>query len=1239
MKIRNKPNKSWFGWPLGLVLLIMGGISGLLSSHYQKDKEWFVSKTLEFRRVLWEKEAVTRDALQLLPELANRHSGLWQHSHVKALEGISMFAYRNDSLQFWTSARVPMPVTSFDDEFERDILKLRNGWYRVVSQQDGPWQLVGLILLKRDYFINNEFLKDGFDQDFGLEEGVELSLDPESSDFHVTDKEGRFLFALGFDLSRPDELRFPALAGISYLLSLLALLYTVLALRRLRFFRKRPAAHLFLFISVIALVRWANIRFRYPPVLYDLPLFAPEHFASSAWLPSLGDFLLHVLLLTAVLSLAFINFSRFQIKLVSRHSARLWVLLFGAIAATFSYLVHLLIRILVFDSNISFDLSNILDLSVYSFVGFSLITLLLVNYFIIVHFCSKILSRIKRPGAPVLLGLTLIPFLLVTLLGIWLGEVNLPAMGFSYLIYLAVMSIHFRDKVVFDFYAFIPTLVLFSGFATFLLWQLNSAKEVEQRKVLALKIAEEQDHVAEFLFLEAADKIRKDHIVRFHLFSNRSAYPFEFFERIAQQYFSGYWSRYALVIMPFSQDELQRYRDFPEYSDPDLYAYESAIEYFGKPTASPELFFIDNDFANVSYLGRIPVEQVKNGDTLVKYIYLEFISKMVTQVTGFPELLLDKSVARPVHLGNYSYAIYKNGNLHVSAGEYTYLLGSEPFENPQLDLEWRIINRHTHLIYAPDSNRLVVVSLPQPRFLDVLNPFAYLLLYFSIILFLVFSYRYYFENPGQLLRFTLKGRIQLTIFLVLLVSLILVGLGIHDYINTQFDRKNRATIEEKVSAILSELKREIGEEVPWENREELNYLLTRYSNIFFTDINLYEANGFLMASSREAIFNEGLVSRLMDPAAFSALSANNRPRFLHKEQIGNFEYLSAYAAFRDPYGEVTAYINLPYFLRQNDLREELSSSLLALINIYSLLIVASMVVSLLIANRLTGPLSILQDNLSQLRLGRKNARISYRGNDEISGLVAEYNRMVHELEQSAELLAKSERESAWKEMARQVAHEVKNPLTPMKLSVQYLLRAWEDGKPDFDQRLTRFRDAMLEQIETLSNIASEFSYFAKLPETRLVRLNLINLADNCVAFFQNNEQGIRISVNSGIKEAWILADRDQLLRVFNNLMRNAIQAIPEDRDGEIRIEIRAAGENVRVDVIDNGTGIPIEIQEKIFLPNFTTKGSGMGLGLAMTRTIIENCGGSIRFLTREGAGSTFSVLLPLAKGKAKRMDN
>jgi two-component system nitrogen regulation sensor histidine kinase NtrY len=217
---------------------------------------------------------------------------------------------------------------------------------------------------------------------------------------------------------------------------------------------------------------------------------------------------------------------------------------------------------------------------------------------------------------------------------------------------------------------------------------------------------------------------------------------------------------------------------------------------------------------------------------------------------------------------------------------------------------------------------------------------------------------------------------------------------------------------------------------------------------------------------------------------------------------------------------------------------------------------------------------------------------------------------------------------AWREMAKQIAHEIKNPLTPMKLSIQYLQRAWNDKVPDFGDYLTRVTDTLIEQINKLSSIASEFSKFAQMPSARQEVVNLVEKVENSRVLFQNSTEIPILLENRGAANIPVKADGEQLLGVFNNLIKNAIQAIPNENEGVINIIITPADDMVTVAIKDNGKGIPEHIQKKLFVPSFTTKTAGMGLGLAIARRIVENAGGRIWFETKEDIGSTFFVELP-----------
>ena len=287
-----------------------------------------------------------------------------------------------------------------------------------------------------------------------------------------------------------------------------------------------------------------------------------------------------------------------------------------------------------------------------------------------------------------------------------------------------------------------------------------------------------------------------------------------------------------------------------------------------------------------------------------------------------------------------------------------------------------------------------------------------------------------------------------------------------------------------------------------------------------------------------------------------------------------------------------------------------------------------LLVSVILADRITQPLRMIQNRIAQVSLSEKNEMIHYNRSDEIRGLVEEYNYMVKELERSAGLLAQSERESAWREMAKQIAHEIKNPLTPMKLNVQHLQRTIEAGKDDPDM-VDRISATLIEQIDSLSAIANEFSDFAKMPRARNARVNLVTKLKSLLQLFETTDK-VRITLDLGdSKRVEVIADKEQLMRVLINLVKNGMQSIPEGRDGVILIKLETPEEGkALITVSDNGKGIKEEFRDKLFRPNFTTKSGGMGMGLAISHNIIRSLGGRIWYDTILNVGTTFYIELP-----------
>jgi two-component system, NtrC family, nitrogen regulation sensor histidine kinase NtrY len=377
-------------------------------------------------------------------------------------------------------------------------------------------------------------------------------------------------------------------------------------------------------------------------------------------------------------------------------------------------------------------------------------------------------------------------------------------------------------------------------------------------------------------------------------------------------------------------------------------------------------------------------------------------------------------------------------------------------------------------------------------------------------------------------------------------------------------------------------------------------------------------------------YNKGIVSTKMDPGAYYHMNREKEVQYFKEEQIGSLKFVSNYVPVIDEAGREYAYLNIPYFTSQSKLKLEIANFLVTIINLNAFIFLIAGIVALFITNRITRSFSFISDKMKEVNLGTKNEAIDWKRDDEIGELVKEYNKMVGKLDDSATALAKSEREGAWREMARQVAHEIKNPLTPMKLSLQYLQKAISNDAGNVKELTANVAQTLVEQINHLNQIAGEFSQFANIGNPRHEVFDLHEILYLLIQLYSADTR-VQLDCTPLPRSVLIDADRTHINRLFTNLIQNAIQAVPENRIAQISIEEELRNNKILVKVTDNGMGIPEEMRSKIFTPNFTTKTSGTGLGLAMCKGIVEQAKGEIWFETKAGEGSTFFVELPLAK--------
>jgi two-component system, NtrC family, nitrogen regulation sensor histidine kinase NtrY len=1140
-------------------------------------------------------------------------------------KGISIYIFEDKELKFWSDNELPLLNFLQLSGLESPVIKLQNGIYSLRIKKQGEFTIVGLLLIKYEYPHQNDFLTNRFHEDFSIDKEVVIHKD--KSNYPIQNLEGERVFYL----------HFPSAYYVSEIRPYTILLFSSLSLIFLLLIFQRTAKklmhkiHPFLvfasFSGILILLRFLTIEFQFPAFLYKFEIFSPTQYATSEFFPSLGDLLLNILLLLYLIYFFYSNNFFKEEEKVAKQQYFFGFLLLSLLSVLYWFFTSLLAG-MVTHSNIPFNLNNIFSLNKFSLAGFFATALILFSLYLLSDKTINIFKKWKINSKDILL-LAIFPSLLFIGLTIITEDADFIMLLWPFPVMFLIWWIRIWKKKHYNFTSILIIVFVFSVFSSHLFSRYSDLREQKTRRVLIQKLARDQDPVAEYLFTKLESEIVRDEFLHERA-ENFWGNKIEVENYIRERYLSGYWNKFDLQVNICSIDDELFIADL-NLNKNCLTFFDSITNVFGTRINNTNLYFLNNTTGRISYLAKIPL---KNNQDRNSWLFIELDSKFLPEGTGYPELLMDASeLLHSPELYNYSFAKYKDELLVAKAGIFPYSLNAINFKDGEnADIYLLEKDNFSHLVYRPDNQTVIVLSQPYELLIDRLTEFSYLFAFFSLLLLFVMFFR---QVPNGLVSFwyDFKTRLQVIIIGTILFAILFFGLGTVLFIRNQFSIKNNSLITEKIASVQIELEHKLSAEpfLTIEMQEYLTQYLVKFSNVFFTDINLYDLKGNLIASSRKEIFDTGLSGRKMDPIAFSAMVLDRKTELIQEENLGKLNYISAYVPFFNVQGEQLAILNLPYFAKQSELEEEISVFLVALINIYVLLFVFSLVMAIFLSNFITGPLQLIRTKLRDVKLGKSNELIEWKGRDEIGSLVNEYNRMIVELSESAERLAQSERESAWREMARQVAHEIKNPLTPMKLSVQHLERAWKDKAPDIDKKLEKFTRTLVEQIDTLSEIASEFSNFAKMPESNPENFNVVELVNSVVNLFKETPEAEVIIFSISSPEIIVRADKNQLLRVFNNLIKNSIQSMTVDQKGSVEISIKKENNFVLIEVRDNGEGIPDDQKEKIFVPSFTTKTGGSGLGLPITKNIVNDAGGRIWFNSVQGSGTTFYVELPLVK--------
>jgi nitrogen fixation/metabolism regulation signal transduction histidine kinase len=477
------------------------------------------------------------------------------------------------------------------------------------------------------------------------------------------------------------------------------------------------------------------------------------------------------------------------------------------------------------------------------------------------------------------------------------------------------------------------------------------------------------------------------------------------------------------------------------------------------------------------------------------------------------------------------------------------------------------------------------------------------------------------------LRHTFARKLQLALLAVAAIPLLLIWIAGRDFVLDMTQRDMEQQVTDNLEVLRSNILTQLPDTTVFESIQPLltDQLCQEIRLRTGKDVNVFD--GIVMTgTSKPELYHTGLLNNRLNPAAWEAIVQWGRDLHVATEQIGEFSYYVGYRALRDGDGRLAAIISTPTLFERNRAEEVYIRASAAVFLWITLLGIIVLLVSTALSQQISRPLSEFISATRDITDGNLDRKVRVQGSAEFVDLMTAFNTMTERLRQSQAELAAAERELAWKEMARQVAHEIRNPLTPMKLSAQHLQRAWRDRAANLGTIIDKVTHTLIDQIDSLSRISDEFARFGRMPRRTMGKVEIERLLSEAVALFHVHEN-IRFELDIAADLPMLEGDREELARALTNLLRNSVQAITDT--GLIAIHARADDFAVHIRIEDNGIGIPPELLPRIFEPNFSTKTEGMGLGLAIVKKIIDDARGTIRIESEQGKGSTVFIQLPL----------
>ncbi len=1209
---------------IGLSLLFLAVFTeylGLPVYHYWQTQ----TKPEAIQQTIYQKEKTINDFFEKIDtsHYRNLRENFGPYIKKARKKGIKLYIYQNRQLIFW-SDNTTLPKLHPSKVDQLTVNHLGNGYYLQKTQYHDQLLFAALIPVKMDFSIQNEYLKNHITIGNELEAYFNIAINHKKGK-PIYSQNGHYLFSL-LKAKKTSPTDWPVWLFAS------AFLFLIFGFSRrlnIYFFQRKKGKAFTLFISIFLVVVLDMLFGQWPLSLFSQPLFNSSIFKAGSPISSLGNFFIVLVFLTILL-----HYIRKYFPLpIKRKAAKSFLIPLGFFVGTIvlAHFSAVIIRTLVLKSDINWDIKEFYDLTFLSLVGVVAIFLIFYNLVVLTSWAFNQVKNHLSYNLKFLLVSAILVILGYQLLTSFSALPNYFAGLFSLVLWTGFWV--WQPQTPYAYGPLTFFVLSCSVFVAFHLIQFNQGKELNRKKQMATKVTYQRDVVAEQLFQNVSREIKNDKYVKNFFFN--PILPKTFLtERIQKLYFSRYLNKYDLKIHTFKYGEVP----YKSKSNKSLDYFQKLIDKYGLKTPGKNLNFINKTGATPTYLAIYDFNLLGG---IKSTLVIELKKKVFHEESIYPELLLEKELKTKSQLQDYSHAIYKNNRLISQKGDYPYPVTTDINNKEKVFYQFEDGN-YSHLFHKASHNTFVIISKEAPGSLHQLSVFSILFMAFFLLAMALIgiqrwnfhkikSFSHIFEELknghfGLFRNLLFQHKIQFTILVMVLLVMVTVGISTVNYLRHDYNQKLNEDLSNKIRQILPVLEEKIQSKGTkfYNNKEKIYVTVKNLSNRFQADINVFDLNGFLITSSQPRVYNKNIQAKLMNAEAYSQMRINKQSQLIHNEKVGNLSYLAAYAPIRNAQNQIIGFLNLPYFSKESKLQNEISSLIITLVDLYVLIFLIVILVSLSISNTLTRPLELIREKLKKTQLGQANKPIEWESKDELGRLIKEYNEMIDALEENAQALAKSEREGAWREMARQVAHEIKNPLTPMKLNIQRLQGQFSDKNGPESEEVHRVSKILIQQIEHLSKIATDFSAFAQIelgePTTIPVEKELSSIKE----FFATNQNGVYFELNLNTKDSYIQLDKNHFNRILTNLLKNAREAIPDEQTGHITIGSQySEKDKIKLWIKDNGSGIPDEKKEKIFQPNFSTKNSGTGLGLAMVKKMVEGAEGSIWFDSVNRKGTTF----------------